>query len=134
MPVSSPQTDDISFEDAMQRLDEIVAGMEGSQLPLEEMITSYEEGVRLLRVCRQRIESARRRVELITTDLETGRATLAPFDEEASGAGGLGMEPESPALAPAASAPLPAAAPRRRKSSSASAPEAEPDSGEIRLF
>ncbi|HBJ83721.1 MAG TPA: exodeoxyribonuclease VII small subunit [Verrucomicrobiales bacterium] len=80
MSKPSPQTDP-SFEDAMQRLDEIVAGMEDSQLSLEEMISSYEEGVRLLKLCRQRIDGARRRVELISGDLEGGKAVISSFEE-----------------------------------------------------
>lgn len=69
-----------SFEEAMRRLDEIVAEMEDNQTGIEEMIRGYEEGVRLLRVCRQRIDTARQRVELITADLENGKAALTPFD------------------------------------------------------
>lgn len=115
----SPQSEDPSFEDAMQRLDEIVAGMESSQLPLEDMLTIYEEGVRLLRLCRQRIESARRRVDLISTDLEGGRAMLTPFEE------GAAPEAETPETAEKAR-PSPG---RRRK-----LPDAGPDGGEIRLF
>jgi exodeoxyribonuclease VII small subunit len=77
MSKTSPKPDELSFEDAMQRLDEIVAGMEDSQPTLEEMISSYEEGVRLLKLCRQRIDGARRRVELISGDLEGGKAMLS---------------------------------------------------------
>jgi len=111
----STQQNDPSFEDAMQRLDEIVAGMEDSQLSLEEMISSYEEGVSLLKLCRQRIDGARRRVELISSDLEGGKASLTPFeeakdDEQASD-----------------SAEKPRNQPRRRKT-------AETEGVEIRLF
>lgn len=75
------KTDALSFEDAMERLEEIVSAMEGERMPLEEMVQSYEEGARLLKVCRQRIEVARQRVEVITTDLDaTGKAALTPFD------------------------------------------------------
>jgi exodeoxyribonuclease VII small subunit len=81
MSKSGPKSDDLSFEDAMQRLDEIVADMEGGQPTLEEMISSYEEGVRLLKLCRQRIDGARRRVELINGDVESGKVTLTPFEE-----------------------------------------------------
>lgn len=114
----SPPSDATSFEDAMQRLDEIVTGMEDNQLPLEQMITSYEEGVRLLKVCRQRIEGARRRVELITADAEGGKATLTPFVEDSA--------PEEDA---AESAEKLRPQNRRRKLA-----EPETDSGEIRLF
>lgn len=80
MSKTGTTSDQPSFEDALQRLDEIVAGMEDGQLPLEEMISSYEEGARLLKLCRQRIDGARRRVEIISVDLEGGNASLKPFD------------------------------------------------------
>ncbi len=114
MSKSNPKSDEPSFEDAMQRLDEIVAGMEDSQLSLEEMISSYEEGVTLLKLCRQRIDGARRRVEVISTDLEGGKASLAPFvaaSDEGDEDGG----------------DAPKSAPRRRKPNAA-------EGGEIRLF
>lgn len=112
-PIS--KTDEPSFEDAMQRLDDIVAGMEEGQLSLEEMISSYEDGVRLLKLCRQRIDGARRRVDLISADLEGGKATLTPFDDAADNDENAedNEKPRSPA--------------RRRK-------PAENEGGEIRLF
>lgn len=111
-----PQTDEPSFEDAMQRLDEIVSGMEDGQLSLEEMISSYEDGVRLLKLCRQRIEGARRRVDLISADLEGGKASLTPFDD-ASVNDESAEDTEKLRSSPA----------RRRK-------PAENEGGEIRLF
>lgn len=74
------QPDELSFEDAMESLESIVSSLEGERLPLEEMLQSYERGVKLLRVCRSRIETARQRVEIITADLEgRGKATLSEF-------------------------------------------------------
>lgn len=82
MPANSSKPDEPSFEDAMERLEEIVSAMEGERMPLEDMVQSYAEGARLLKQCRQRIDAARQRVELITADLEgTGKATLSTFDE-----------------------------------------------------
>lgn len=81
MSKPSPKSDEPSFEDAMQRLEEIVVGMEDSMPSLEEMISQYEEGARLLKLCRQRIDGARRRIELISGDLEGGKAVLTSFDE-----------------------------------------------------
>ncbi len=78
------ETSEVTFEQAMGRLEEIVADMEGEGMSLEDMVKNYEEGVKLLRVCRQRIDSAKRRVELITADLEGGKASLSPFDEESA--------------------------------------------------
>ena len=112
--------DALSFEDAMERLEEIVSAMEGERMPLEEMVKSYEEGARLLKVCRQRIEIARQRVEVITADLDgTGKATLSTFDENAAEA-----EAEAPAKA--------RNTPRRTTSSKPASTEDASD--EIRLF
>lgn len=81
--MSATPPSQLSFEQAMERLDEIVARMEVEKLPLEEMVASYEEGMQLLQSCRQRIEAARRRVELINAgNGET--ASLTPFDPEAT--------------------------------------------------
>ena len=70
----------------MERLDEIVESMEGERLDLDEMVGRYEEGVKLLTLCRQRIEHARMRVERINTLLDgSGKATLADFEVTAEG-------------------------------------------------
>jgi exodeoxyribonuclease VII small subunit len=88
-PSSAPEP---SFEEAMERLEEIVSAMEGERMPLEDMVQSYAEGAQLLKVCRQRIEVARQRVELITADLDgTGKASLSTFDADSAEA-----TPESP--------------------------------------
>lgn len=71
----------------MERLESIVSAMEGERMPLEEMVKSYAEGAQLLKVCRQRIETARQRVELITADLDNtgaGKASLSTFDAESA--------------------------------------------------
>lgn len=64
----SPATDtsDLSFEDAMAELENIVEAMEGEQLPLDELVTRYEEGSALLRHCSSVLTSAKKRIELIT--------------------------------------------------------------------
>lgn len=106
------QTEELSFEDAMQRLDEIVGAMETDRMPLEEMICSYEEGITLLKNCRQRLENARRRVEIISADLDAGKASTAPFDATA--------DEEEDASSSTRQSP-----PKRRKAT---------ESDEIRLF
>jgi exodeoxyribonuclease VII small subunit len=122
----SQQIEDVSFEEAMDRLEEIVSSMEGERMPLEDMVRSYEEGARLLRTCRQRIDSARQRVELISANLDAPaeKATLLPFDPAtAEAADATGSKTRS-AVAPAA-----APAPRRKPT-----PAVEPEDDDIRLF
>ena len=67
-----------SFEDAMQRLDAIVAKLEDDKLPLEEMLASYEEGVALARYCGEKLEAAEQKVRLIA-EKTGGRVTLEEF-------------------------------------------------------
>ena len=51
---------DLSFEDALQRLEAIVSKLESGQAPLEESIALYEEGARLKAHCENRLKAAQR--------------------------------------------------------------------------
>ena len=80
MPDDKLQPEDLSFEEAMDSLESIVSSLETERLPLADMVSAYERGVKLLRTCRDRIDTARQRVELITADLEgKNAASLSEF-------------------------------------------------------
>ena len=66
MPKIEPMTAEISFEAAMERLEKIVEEMESSKLPLEELLVRYEEGIRLVGVCSQRLAGAENRIETLS--------------------------------------------------------------------
>jgi exodeoxyribonuclease VII small subunit len=71
-----------SFEDSIRRLGEIVDTLEGGDLPLDDSLKLFEEGVRLARASQSRLERAERRVdELLAVD-ESGRATLREIEPE----------------------------------------------------
>jgi exodeoxyribonuclease VII small subunit len=123
MTGATKKQDEVSFEEAMERLEEIVSSMEGERLPLEDMVQSYEEGAKLLRVCRERIDVARQRVELITANLD-GKATLTSFDPVAAAAESEST-PSTTEPAPKQRAASPA--PARRKPTT-------DDDEDIRLF
>ena len=67
-----------SFEEAMERLETVVAEMENSKLPLEDLIRCYEEGTRLVKVCNERLAAAEQRIEIITRDA-AGETQLATY-------------------------------------------------------
>jgi exodeoxyribonuclease VII small subunit len=69
-----------SFEDAMRRLDAIVAKLEEDKLPLEEMLSRYEEGVALARYCGEKLEAAEQKVRLIASKTD-GSVALEEFDD-----------------------------------------------------
>jgi exodeoxyribonuclease VII small subunit len=52
-----------SFEEATRRLSQIVAELEGGDLPLDRSLALFEEGVRLARAAEERLDRAERRVE-----------------------------------------------------------------------
>lgn len=53
------------FEDALEKLEDIVKKMEAGDLPLEEALKSFEEGVKLIRFCQAKLDEAQRRVEML---------------------------------------------------------------------
>ena len=82
-PASAAKDETPSFEGAMERLETLVEQMENARLPLEELIRSYEEGIRLVRVCNERLSAAEQRIEIITRDA-AGQAQVSEFPPAAS--------------------------------------------------
>ena len=77
---------DIKFEDALQRLEEIVDRLETGELPLEDSLKVFEEGVALARHCSKYLEEAEKRIELLTKD-EAGLLKTEPFEWDKDGQG-----------------------------------------------
>ena len=63
-----------SFESAIERIEQIAAQMETGELPLEQLVETYEEGLKLVRFCAERLDEAQKRLEAITRD-SAGRPT-----------------------------------------------------------
>ena len=72
-----------TLETAMQRVSEIVASMEGVDLPLEKLIESYEEGTALVKMCQEKLDAAEKRIQLIARNAR-GEVSLEEFDAEAN--------------------------------------------------
>ena len=51
------------FEDALEKLENIVKEMEAGELPLDSALKSFEEGIRLVRFCSAKLEETPRRVD-----------------------------------------------------------------------
>lgn len=61
-----------TFEDSVRKLSEIVEQLERGDLPLEESLLLFEQGVRLARASQARLDAAERRVEQLLTIDEQG--------------------------------------------------------------
>lgn len=70
-----------TFETQLAALEKIVRELERGDLPLEESLKLFEDGVKLSRECQERLNQAERRIEVLLRDGE-GRPVLGAFDEE----------------------------------------------------
>ncbi len=73
---------ELNFEKAMDRLEEIVDEMESGKMMLEELIVRYEEGMKLVKVCQERLASAEQRIEIITRN-HAGKPVVKEFEPSA---------------------------------------------------
>ena len=73
-----------SFEEAVKRLGEIVQTLERGDLPLEESLRLFEEGVKLSRVSQQRLDTAQKKVEELLGVDSDGRPRTQPFQTQAT--------------------------------------------------
>lgn len=85
-PLTQPYTEkrkvteelkDLSFESALQELEEVVARLEAGDLTLEESLALFERGQKLTDHCNQLLDQASLRVEQLTEDGEIVDLTSA---------------------------------------------------------
>lgn len=69
------------FEAALTRLENIVQTLEAGNLPLEEAMKLFEEGMKLARFCTQKLEEAERKVEILVKGAK-GDLVAEPFQPE----------------------------------------------------
>jgi len=67
------------FEDALNKLEKIVSELEDGDLPLEESLKLFEEGIRLSRFCNQKLDEAEKKVEILSRGKD-GILKPRPFD------------------------------------------------------
>jgi exodeoxyribonuclease VII small subunit len=72
----------MSFEQALADLEQIVAAMEQGEVPLAESIAQYERGVQMIQRCRGLLEQAEKKIELLA-EKDNGKPTTQPLDEPA---------------------------------------------------
>ncbi len=75
---------DLKFEDSLARLEQIVNQLEAGNLPLEESLKVFEEGIALARHCARYLEEAEKRIEILTKD-DQGALGTTPFTWEPEG-------------------------------------------------
>ena len=69
----------ISFEEALSALEEIVRRLESSDTTLDDSLKSFEEAVKLVKICNEKLDNARSRVSMLVEG-EDGSVSDLPFD------------------------------------------------------
>ena len=60
------EENNVTFEAAIARLEEIVRALESGNTPLDESLALFEEGVRLVRLCNERLDGAEQKIKMLT--------------------------------------------------------------------
>jgi len=80
--MSDSKPGEVDFETALGRLEEIVDAMEGGEIPLAELITKFEEGNKLLKICQQRLNEAEMKIEKLKGAGTSGETEEFQLDAE----------------------------------------------------
>lgn len=67
----------LNFEEAIAKLEQIVAKLETGDVPLEQAIDLYQEGMKLSQLCSQKLEQVERKIEMLVE--EDGGFSKKPF-------------------------------------------------------
>ena len=75
------KVEDLPFEQALKKLEEIVEAMESEDLPLETLLGKYEEGTRMARVCQEKLADAELKIQQLEKTA-AGEMKLKPLTPE----------------------------------------------------
>ncbi len=80
-PAGASPKSAVPFEEALQKLESIVEGMESGDLPLESLLARYEEGVKLAKICQDKLAEAELKIQQLEKTA-AGELTLKPLAVE----------------------------------------------------
>lgn len=64
---SKTETDQLSFEQALEQMTQLVEKLESGELPLEESVAAFEAGVKLSRRCESLLDKAEQRLQVLNS-------------------------------------------------------------------
>ena len=68
------------FEEAVEELERVVEQLESGELSLEDSLAAFENGVRLVKLCNQKLTEVERKIELLVKDKD-GKLQLKPLED-----------------------------------------------------
>jgi exodeoxyribonuclease VII small subunit len=75
------KTENVPFEEALQRLETIVETMESEELPLETLLARFEEGTSLAKLCQAKLADAELKIQKLEKN-SAGQAVLKPLSPD----------------------------------------------------
>ncbi len=77
-------SNELSFEEALARLEDVVGLLESGELPVEDLVSQFEQGTTLVQRCRLMLDTAQARVSRLVRELDLDPVTsvLLEVDEE----------------------------------------------------
>jgi exodeoxyribonuclease VII small subunit len=81
-----------NFETSLASLEQIVRELERGDLPLEDSLKLFENGVRLARECQDRLNQAERRIEVLMRDSD-GRPVVSEFEKDEDSIDTVNLQP-----------------------------------------
>lgn len=73
---------ELTFEQATAKLDEIVRTLERGDAPLDKSLEMFEEGAKLIKICNMMLDEAEQRVTGLQVDSETTKTREIIFDSD----------------------------------------------------
>ena len=70
---------EIKFEEALKKLEKIVGDLENGDLSLDEALKKYQDGIELSRLCSQRLEIAKKKIDVLVKN-KKGEFELKPLE------------------------------------------------------
>ncbi len=71
----------MKFEEAVNKLEEIVRALEDGNTPLDRALELYENGIALVRFCNEKLDSAEQKINMLVSG-DDGKITKTPFEAE----------------------------------------------------
>ena len=78
---AAKNNNDLPFEEALKKLENIVEAMESGDLPLETLLAKYEEGTKLAQICQTKLADAELKIQQLEKT-SAGELKLKPFENE----------------------------------------------------
>lgn len=77
---SATTANEISFEESIRQIQEIVQALEEGSLEIDESLKQFEKGIQLIRMCHQKLEQAEQQIKILTDIDADGNPILSNFD------------------------------------------------------